>query len=110
MFVQTGEVLIPDSTGPVRRITRYVPTATQKKLADIRLPPANRSRRVYLCVAQTQNTPHSRIPLNAPTKSDDQDVEVTEKKQFPVSGFSGGWNLALGALGGSLPVIRLIGS
>jgi len=62
-----------------------------------RLPPANRSRRVCLCVAQTQNTPHSRIPLNAPTKSGDQDVEVTEKKQFPVSGFSGGWNLALGS-------------
>ena len=48
-----------------------------------RLPPANRSRRVCLCVAQTQNTPHSRIPLNAHTKSGDQDVEVTEKKQFP---------------------------
>ena len=62
-----------------------------------RLPPANRSRRVCLCVAQTQNAPHSRIPLNAPTKSGDQDVEVTEKKQFPVSGFSGGWNLALGS-------------
>jgi hypothetical protein len=62
-----------------------------------RLPPANRSRRVCLRVAQAQNTPHSRIPLNAPTKSGDQDVEVTEKKQFPVSGFSGGWNLALGS-------------
>jgi len=24
-------------------------------------------------------------------------MEVTEKKQFPVSGFSGGWNLALGS-------------
>jgi hypothetical protein len=24
-------------------------------------------------------------------------VEVSEKKQFMVSGFSGGWNLALGA-------------
>src|SRR6267143_827552 len=62
-----------------------------------RLPPANRSRRVCICVPQTQDTPHSRIPLNAPTKSGDQDVEVTEKKQFPVSGFSGGWNLALGS-------------
>jgi hypothetical protein len=59
--------------------------------ARYRLPPANRSRRVCLCVAQTQNTPHSRIPLNAATKSGDQDVEVTEKKQFPVSGFSGGF-------------------
>jgi len=24
-------------------------------------------------------------------------MEVTEKEQFPVSGFSGGWNLALGS-------------
>jgi hypothetical protein len=24
-------------------------------------------------------------------------VEVAEKKQFPVSGFFGGWNLALGS-------------
>jgi hypothetical protein len=48
-------------------------------------------------VAQTQNTLDSRIPLNAPTKSGDQNVEGNEKKQFPVSGFSGGWNLALGS-------------
>ena len=61
------------------------------------LPPANRSRRVCLSVAHSQNTPHSRISLNAPTKSGDQDVEVAEKKQFPVSGFFGGWNLALGS-------------
>jgi hypothetical protein len=38
-----------------------------------------------------------------PTKSGDQDVEVgdvfveiTEKRQFPGFGFSGGWNFALG--------------
>ena len=54
-------------TCPVIRQARHVPTATQKKLRDIDLPPANRSRRVSLCVAQTQSTPHSRIPLNAPT-------------------------------------------
>src|ERR1700693_3230035 len=69
----------------------------REETSRYRLPPANRSRRVYLCVAQTQNTPHSRIRPNAPTKSGDRDVEVTEKKQFPVSGFYGGWNSALGS-------------
>ena len=40
----------------------------------------------------TLNTPHSRIRLNAPTKSGDQ-----EKKQFPVSGFQVGGTWRLGA-------------
>jgi hypothetical protein len=64
---------------------------------------ANRSRPVYVCGAQAQNTPHPRIPLNAPTRSGDQDVEVTEKKQHPVFGFSSEWNLALGSRKRRLP-------
>jgi hypothetical protein len=38
-------------------------------------------------VPTTASKSQSRIPFNAPTKSGDQDVEVTEKKHFPVSGF-----------------------
>ena len=45
-----------------------------------------------------------------PAKSGDQDVEVGDvfveilkKKQFPVFGFSGGWNLALGRSKRRLP-------
>jgi len=44
---------------------------------------------VYLCVAQTQILALA-YPTKRSHKSGDQDVDVTEKKQFPVSGFSGG--------------------
>ena len=83
-------------TCPLIRLARFA-CGQPEETSRYRLPPANRSRRVCLCAAQRQNTPHSRIPVNAPTKSGDQDVEVTEKKQFPVSSFSGGWNLTLGS-------------
>jgi hypothetical protein len=49
-----------------------------------------------------------------PAKSGDQDVEVsdvfvefTEKTHFPVFGFSGGWNLALGRGKRRLPEKKL---
>jgi hypothetical protein len=34
-------------------------------------------------------------------------VEITEKKQFPVFGFSGGWNLVLGSGKRRLPEKKL---
>jgi hypothetical protein len=50
---------------------------------------------------------HSRTRLKTLAKLGDQDVGVTEKKQFPVSGFSCGWNLALGSGKRRLPRKKL---